>query len=419
MLSTPVIAEHLNVAELRRCLRDVVALSTLPALWDEATPGQIATNLTDALASVLRADVLYVRLEQDAEGSPHEVGRLTDARSHASVGREIGEALAPWLADRASGEPVLVPHLWGSGSLRIMVVPLGTTGELGFMAVGAQRADFPTDTERLLLRVATNQAALAVRSAHRFAERQRAEQELRDYVDNATVILHWVGPDGTILWANQAELDLLGYTQDEYIGRNIAEFHADPEVIDDILSRLAANQTLRDVEARLRCKDGSIRWVLIDSSVRWEHDSFLHTRCFTRDITARKQAEDRYQTLFEHAADAVLVVDAAGRCLDANPAALDLLGYRREVLLQHRLSDLLDRVAHVTIASGASMIAADTWRGDVELRRADGSIVPVEVQTAAVDLPDGRILLFVMRDISARRAVERMQQEFLALVTHE
>ena len=71
------------------------------------------------------------------------------------------------------------------------------------------------------------------------AERKRAEQELRrkeaelrDFFENAVVGLHWVGPDGTILWANQAELDLLGYSAEEYVGRHIAEFHADPEVID-------------------------------------------------------------------------------------------------------------------------------------------------------------------------------------------
>ena len=64
-------------------------------------------------------------------------------------------------------------------------------------------------------------------------DRQRAEEELRrkqaeltDFVENATVGLHWVGPDGTILWANRAEFELLGYAREEYVGRNISEFHA-------------------------------------------------------------------------------------------------------------------------------------------------------------------------------------------------
>ena len=67
---------------------------------------------------------------------------------------------------------------------------------------------------------------------------RRSERELADFFENATVGLHWVGPDGTILRANRAELDLLGYDREEYVGRHIAEFHADQAVIGDILRRL-------------------------------------------------------------------------------------------------------------------------------------------------------------------------------------
>jgi hypothetical protein len=47
---------------------------------------------------------------------------------------------------------------------------------------------------------------------------------------------------------NQTELDLLGYAADEYIGHNIAEFHVDPAVIEDILRRLTNGETLRAYE---------------------------------------------------------------------------------------------------------------------------------------------------------------------------
>jgi PAS domain S-box-containing protein len=123
-------------------------------------------------------------------------------------------------------------------------------------------------------------------------ELRRRERELADFIENASVSLHWVGGDGTILWANQAELDLLGYTREEYIGRKINEFHADRDVISDILRRLTNRETLHDYEARLKCKDGSVRHVLINSNVMWEEDRFVHTRCFTRDITERKRAEE-------------------------------------------------------------------------------------------------------------------------------
>ena len=117
------------------------------------------------------------------------------------------------------------------------------------------------------------------------------EQELADFFDNAALGLHRVGPDGIILRVNQAELTLLGYTRDEYVGHHIAEFHADQHVIEDLLRRLHAGEELHDYEARLVCKDGTIKHALIDSNVLWEQGQFIHTRCFTRDITAQKQAE--------------------------------------------------------------------------------------------------------------------------------
>lgn len=119
---------------------------------------------------------------------------------------------------------------------------------------------------------------------------RRSEREFVDFFENATLGLHWVGPDGTILWANQAELDMMGYTHEEYVGRHIAEFYPDQDEIDDILRRLKAGEELHDYEARMRCKDGSIRHVSISSNVLWEDGEFIHTRCFTRDVTERKEA---------------------------------------------------------------------------------------------------------------------------------
>ena len=50
---------------------------------------------------------------------------------------------------------------------------------------------------------------------------------------------------------------MLGYAAEEYIGRNITEFHVDAPVIDDILQRLCRGESLHEYEARLRAKDGS------------------------------------------------------------------------------------------------------------------------------------------------------------------
>ena len=124
---------------------------------------------------------------------------------------------------------------------------------------------------------------------------RRSEQELSDFFENASVGLHWVGPDGIIMRVNQTELDLLGYSREEYVGRHIVEFHVDQTVIQDILDRLACGETLREYPARIRCKDGSILDVLINSNVLFEDGKFIHTRCFTRDVTDRKRAEEALQ----------------------------------------------------------------------------------------------------------------------------
>ncbi|MEP6718187.1 MAG: PAS domain S-box protein [bacterium] len=155
---------------------------------------------------------------------------------------------------------------------------------------------------------------------------QRSEAELTDFFENASIGLHWVGPDGTILRVNQAELDMLGFDRDEYVGHNIAEFHVDQNLIEDILARLTAGEILHDYEARLRCKDGGLRHVRINSSVYREDGKFIHTRCFTRDFTERKRTETRLG--LQYAVTQILsesqdFIDGAGHILRAACDNLD------------------------------------------------------------------------------------------------
>jgi len=123
------------------------------------------------------------------------------------------------------------------------------------------------------------------------------DRELTDFLENATEGLHWVGPDGIVLWANRAELELLGYSRAEYVGHHISEFHADAVVAADVLARLASGEDLHGYEARLRAKDGSIKHVLVNSSVYREGERFVHTRCFMRDITDWKAAQAERDSL--------------------------------------------------------------------------------------------------------------------------
>ena len=96
-------------------------------------------------------------------------------------------------------------------------------------------------------------------SAHKEQEEtiQQKNADLEDFFENSAIGLHIVSDDGIIQRANKAELDLLGYKAEEYVGRHIAEFHVDAPAIGDILHKLSCGEKLDRYPARLRAKDGN------------------------------------------------------------------------------------------------------------------------------------------------------------------
>ncbi|MBX3444872.1 MAG: PAS domain S-box protein [Planctomyces sp.] len=185
---------------------------------------------------------------------------------------------------------------------------------------------------------------------------RKSEQDLSDFFENATVGLHWVGPDGTILRVNQAELEMLGYSRDEYVGRNIQDFHAEPSIIQGLLHRLEAGEHVHDCAARLRCRDGSIKDVIIDSSVLWEGERFVHTRCFTRDVTERRAAEDalrrqerQLRLVSDNAPVYIAHCDREHRFKFVNRAYAERFGLAPEDLLGRTISDVLGESAFASL----------------------------------------------------------------------
>ena len=173
---------------------------------------------------------------------------------------------------------------------------------------------------------------------------QQREVELHDFLQNGNVAIHWVSPDGNILWANQAELCMLGYTAEEYIGRSIKDFHVDPLIIEDILCRLTNNETLEHYESRLRCKDGSIRHVAINSSVYRKDGEFVHTRCFTQDMTAEKaraEIQALLSAIVESSDDAIISKDLNGVITSWNKTAERVFGYSVEEAVGQSVAALL------------------------------------------------------------------------------
>lgn len=263
-------------------------------------------------------------------------------------------------------------------------------------------------------------------------EELKRREELADFIENAAIGLHWVGPDGTILWANQAELDLLGYSREEYIGRNIAEFHADPPVIADILQRLIRNEDLHSYEARLRCKDGSIRWVLISSNVLWRDGRFVHTRCFTRDITERKRLEEESREQQQHwrmalasIGDAVITTDGEGRVTLLNPVAESLCGVPQGEAVGRPLQDIFHIINERTrcpIASPVDQVLATGRTVDLAnhtvLVAPDGRETPIDDSAAPILTEHGHVagVVLVFRDVTEKRRAVELKERLAAIV---
>jgi C4-dicarboxylate-specific signal transduction histidine kinase len=162
---------------LRAALRDLVALSTIPAGWIGIESRTIAAGLADILAGSLDFHFAFVRFLDPTEG-------LTIDVTSGYATREFLDWLQAQLSTLdESLRQQIIPNIVGFDdslkSLRGMIIPIGFNAYAGLVAVGSNRSDFPTETDRMLLTVAANHAATAFRSANLIHERRRAEEEVR------------------------------------------------------------------------------------------------------------------------------------------------------------------------------------------------------------------------------------------------
>ena len=242
------------------------------------------------------------------------------------------------------------------------------------------------------------------------AELRRREQELTDFFENAAVPMHWVGPDGTIVRVNQAELDLLGYDRDEFRGKNIVDFHLDREIIDDILRRLIAGEVLHDFPARLRAKDGSTRHVLIDSSGYFEDGRFVHTRCFTRDVTGHQDAEQalaRLAAIVTSSSDAIIGKTLEGIVTSWNVGAERIFGYSPAEMVGQSIYRLIPEELH---DSERELLTRITRGERVEIFEAervrkDGRRIQIAVSVSPIRDAYGKVVgaSSIKRDITERK----------------
>jgi signal transduction histidine kinase/CheY-like chemotaxis protein len=149
--------------ELRRYLRDVVALTSLSAVWTGRDPGTIARSLAHVLRTNLRLEVAAVRGSRGAF-------RAVASREDAAVDDKAVDSLFTLAADsRGDGAE------WGGAPVRAASAPLGYGADYGEVVVASRDAAFPSELDRMLLSVAVNQATMAIQ-AHALLESEKVQR---------------------------------------------------------------------------------------------------------------------------------------------------------------------------------------------------------------------------------------------------
>jgi PAS domain S-box-containing protein len=178
-----------EVKHLQRCINDLVSLLALPAVWSGSDPSQVLHTFLDALMRMLHLDLISVRLTESIGEMPVEIVRFAELQGPMPLAHEICEALSLGLKNDSRKWPPLLRNLMGEGDVSIVPLPLGLQGELGVIIVAAQRADFPQQTEALLLSVAANQASIGLQEARLLSDQKQLASELDQRVVQRTAEL--------------------------------------------------------------------------------------------------------------------------------------------------------------------------------------------------------------------------------------
>src|SRR6266404_7633857 len=163
-----------EIRVLRTALRDLVALSAIPAALAGREPAAVAEGLADVLIELLQLEFVFVRLCIPRAADAVDVMRGTAWKTFPA-----------WLESHlAQSGPVsvieMIPDVDGRpGPGRGVAIPIGVNAEGGVVVAACGRAGFPTEIDQLLLGLAANSAATAFQNATLNHERTRAEEELR------------------------------------------------------------------------------------------------------------------------------------------------------------------------------------------------------------------------------------------------
>ena len=178
-----------EIERLRRCINDLISVLALPAIWIGGEPSQIVRTLLDALLGMLRLDLIFVRLKDPIAAAPIEMIRCAQSLKQPPQPDELSKLLEHWLGADPQEWPALIRNPTGDGDISIVPVQLGLQGEIGVVLAGSRRANFPGQTEKLILGVAANQAVIGLQGARLLIEQKRVAEELDQRVAQRTAEL--------------------------------------------------------------------------------------------------------------------------------------------------------------------------------------------------------------------------------------
>jgi PAS domain S-box-containing protein len=294
----PWVEELSDPQDLRRCIRDLVALSTLPAIWRDFDPHQIADSVASALVSMLGAEFVHLTFPNEHDEAVVELTHLGSGIPGGSL-KAIRDVLHDALSKSPSQQSLLISNPVGAGTMRIAVSPIGIGGN-AMLVAGSHEPGFPTAAQRLLLGVGANDMAIAL-------QHWRAEARARRFmtlIERSSDLVGLGSMEGQTQYLNPAGLRFLGLDSIEAAARlSILDLVA-PE--DRPRARDAWSIVLQsgrwNGELTLRhLKTGQtipflVDWFRVDDPRTGQP---LNLATVSRDLRAQKQAEAELRRLNE------------------------------------------------------------------------------------------------------------------------
>lgn len=244
------------------------------------------------------------------------------------------------------------------------------------------------------------------------------ETQYKSIFDNAIEGIYQTSVSGSYLRVNPALAVMYGYASPEDLVENLTnisgQLYVDPRRRDAFKSLMLESSMVRNFEAQIYRRDGSILWISENARcVRDGTGAILYYEGMVEDITPRKQAEENMRllaTVFDSVADGILIVDADFRVQAVNPAYLAISCYSKEDLVGQTL-DILEAGFHehdFLQKSWEAMTQLGHWSGEATCRRNNAKPFVAHLSFSAVLDENKRLSHGIMTcaDISTRKEQE-------------